>query len=216
MPIFYALVARGSIVLTEHTPRTGNFNTVTRVLLGKINASADAKMSYIYDDYVFHYMVEDGMTYLCLADEQQKRRIPFLFLVDVKEKFVAAYGTRARTAIAYAMPEFARTLADRMVRRLVAVPRQRQARQRRARSGGVARDALRCCAERCAIADCRAHAYACARSACAARARHSGMRGCLGVAELCVLARHAAAAAARGHSVLRPSFSHLPPSADVL
>ena len=71
-------------------------------------------MSYIYDDYVFHYMVEDGLTYLCLADEQQKRRIPFLFLADVREKFVAAYGSRAKTAIAYAMPEFARTLADRM------------------------------------------------------------------------------------------------------
>lgn len=76
--------------------------------------SADAKMSYIYDDYVFHYMVDDGLTYLCLADEQQKRRIPFLFLADVRDKFVAAYGSRAKTAIAYAMPEFARTLADRM------------------------------------------------------------------------------------------------------
>lgn len=38
--------------------------------------------------YVFHYMVEDGITYLCLADEQQKRRIPFLFLQDVKERCV--------------------------------------------------------------------------------------------------------------------------------
>jgi vesicle-associated membrane protein 7 len=111
-------------------------------------------MSYIYDDYVFHYMVDDGLTYLCLADEQQKRRvsgrerpppppttttptplplstraaalppapahpfaaaqIPFLFLADVRDKFAAAYGSRAKTAIAYAMPEFARTLADRM------------------------------------------------------------------------------------------------------
>jgi vesicle-associated membrane protein 7 len=116
MPIFYALVARGTIVLTEHTPRSGNFTTVTRVLLSKINPASDSKMSYIYDDYVFHYMTEDGLTYLCLSDEQQKRRIPFLFLVDIKEKFVAAYGSRAKTAIAYAMPEFGRTLQDRMVR----------------------------------------------------------------------------------------------------
>jgi len=114
MPIFYALVARGTIVLTEHTPRSGNFTTVTRVLLSKINPASDSKMSYIYDDYVFHYMTEDGLTYLCLSDEQQKRRIPFLFLVDIKEKFVAAYGSRAKTAIAYAMPEFGRTLQDRM------------------------------------------------------------------------------------------------------
>jgi hypothetical protein len=32
----------------------------------------------------------------------------------VRDKFAAAYGSRAKTAIAYAMPEFARTLADRM------------------------------------------------------------------------------------------------------
>lgn len=59
--------------------------------------------------YVFHYMVEDGITYLCLADEQQKRRIPFLFLQDVKEKFCAQYGDRIKTAISFAMnTEFAR------------------------------------------------------------------------------------------------------------
>ena len=116
MPVFYCLIARGTIVLTENTTRSGNFTTVTRVLLGKINPASDGKMSYIYDDYVFHYMVEDGLTYLCLADEQQKRRIPYLLLIDIKEKFTAAYGSRAKTAIAYAMTEFARTLADRMVR----------------------------------------------------------------------------------------------------
>ena len=49
MPIFYALIARGkNVVLAEFTARTGNFATVTRVLLGKIGAE-DAKMSYVYD-----------------------------------------------------------------------------------------------------------------------------------------------------------------------
>ena len=62
--------------------------------------------------YVFHYMVEDGITYLCLADEQQKRRIPFLFLQDIKEKFCAQYGDRIKTAISFAMnTEFARVRA---------------------------------------------------------------------------------------------------------
>ena len=48
MPLFYALIARGkNVVLAEYTARTGNFATVTRVLLGKIGAE-DAKMSYVY------------------------------------------------------------------------------------------------------------------------------------------------------------------------
>ena len=50
MPIFYALVARGTVVLAEHTGRSGNFPTVTRVLLGKISPTSDSKMSYIYDE----------------------------------------------------------------------------------------------------------------------------------------------------------------------
>ena len=33
---------------------------------------------------VFHYIVERGITYLCLADEKNKRRIPFLYLDDAK------------------------------------------------------------------------------------------------------------------------------------
>lgn len=115
MPVFYALIARGKTVLTEYTARSGNFPTVTRVLLSKIDPmSPDGKMSYIYDEYVFHYQITDGITYLCLADEKQKRRIPFLFLADIQERFVAAYRDRAKTAIAFAMNDFARTMQDRM------------------------------------------------------------------------------------------------------
>jgi vesicle-associated membrane protein 7 len=69
----------------------------------------------VYDNYVFHYVVDRGLTFLCLADEKQKRRVPFLFLDDVRSKFQASYGERAMTAIAFAMNgEFARVLQDRM------------------------------------------------------------------------------------------------------
>jgi hypothetical protein len=62
-------------------------------------------------------VVENGITYLCLADEDQKRRIPFEFLEDIKKRFQEAYGDRARTAIAFAMnQEFQHELQRRMVR----------------------------------------------------------------------------------------------------
>ena len=38
--------------------------------------------------HVFHYLVEGNITYLCMADESMKRRIPFTFLEDVKRRFV--------------------------------------------------------------------------------------------------------------------------------
>ena len=69
-------------------PRAGNFPTVTRVLLAKI-PPIDGKMSYVYDKHVFHYLVEGNITYLCMADESMKRRIPFTFLEDIKRRFVS-------------------------------------------------------------------------------------------------------------------------------
>lgn len=36
MPIVYSVIARGKVVLAEYSAQTGNFPTVTRVLLEKI------------------------------------------------------------------------------------------------------------------------------------------------------------------------------------
>lgn len=56
------------------------------------------------------------MTYLCLADEKNKRRLPFLFLDDIKAKFQASYPhDRVAVAIAFSMnAEFSRVMEDRM------------------------------------------------------------------------------------------------------
>mmetsp|Transcript_1116 Transcript_1116/g.3337 ORF Transcript_1116/g.3337 Transcript_1116/m.3337 type:complete len:220 (+) Transcript_1116:116-775(+) len=114
MTILYALVARGNTVLAEYTFTSGNFPTITRVLLGKI-PEADGKMSYVYDQYVFHYVVENKMTFLCMADESFKRRVPFAFLDDVKNRFFATYGDKGETAIAFSMnEEFGRTIQKQL------------------------------------------------------------------------------------------------------
>ena len=113
--ILYALVARGRVVLAEYTSTSGNFPTVTRMLLNKIPTDMDNKMSYKYDDHVFHYMVSDEITYLCMADLSCKRRVPFGFLSDVSDRFKATYGDQAKTAIAFAMNEdFSRVLQKQM------------------------------------------------------------------------------------------------------
>jgi vesicle-associated membrane protein 7 len=103
MTILYAVVAKGKNVLAEFTNKSGNFVTITRVLLGKINSDSDQKMSYVYDQYIFHYIVENHILYLCMCDEQSKRRIPFAFLNDIKTKFISSYGDQAQTALAFAM-----------------------------------------------------------------------------------------------------------------
>jgi len=114
--IIYALVARTTHVLAEYTAQglTGNFSTVTRVLLKKIPAQ-DSKLSYIYDNFVFHYMVLNEITYLCMTDRQFNRVSAFQFLNEIKNRFVASYGDRAKTAIAFAFnAEFQRVLQQQM------------------------------------------------------------------------------------------------------
>ena len=82
----YALVARGKTVLTEYTQVLGNFQTVTRILLGKIPQES-AKMSYVYDSYTFHYMIQKGLTYMVMADKDFGRRVPFAFIDEVSRQY---------------------------------------------------------------------------------------------------------------------------------
>jgi len=112
--ILYALIARGTVVLTECTTNKGNFAQVTRVLLQKI-PSEDSKMSYIYESYVFHYIVEEGITYLCMADESVDRQIAFHCLEAIKSKFRQQYADRAQQLIAYSIDvDFKRVLSQQM------------------------------------------------------------------------------------------------------
>ena len=75
------------------------------MLLEKIPVQ-DGKMTYVYDDFVFHYVVENGICYLCMSDEKNRHRIPFAFLEDMKQNFVTKFGLEAaQSAIAFAMNE---------------------------------------------------------------------------------------------------------------
>jgi vesicle-associated membrane protein 7 len=100
MTIVYALVARKRVVLAEHTLASGNFPTVTRVLLAKI-PDQDGKMSYVYDQHVFHYIVQDGMTFLCMASEETRRRVTFAFLEEVIQAWRKEYSGIEQTALAF-------------------------------------------------------------------------------------------------------------------
>ena len=88
--------------MAEYTASSGNFPTVTRVLLSKI-PDADSKMSYVYDAHVFHYIVDQGITFLCMADETTKRRITFAFLEDIKQTWREKYGGVEQTALAFSL-----------------------------------------------------------------------------------------------------------------
>lgn len=116
--ILYALIARERTVLAEFAQATGNFPTVTRVLLGKIPSviGVDETMSLNYDAYTFHYIVSNNITYLCMSDDPKAKRVPFAFLNDIKTKALERYGlVTLQSAIAFALnQDFSPILSGRM------------------------------------------------------------------------------------------------------
>ncbi|AEC07690.1 putative Longin domain-containing protein [Arabidopsis thaliana] len=111
MSILYALVARGTVVLAELSTTSTNASTIAKQILEKIPGNGDSHVSYSQDRYVFHVKRTDGLTVLCMADEDAGRRIPFSFLEDIHQRFVRTYGRAIHSAQAYAMnDEFSRVL----------------------------------------------------------------------------------------------------------
>ncbi|KXZ42022.1 VAM5/VAMP75 protein [Gonium pectorale] len=111
--ILYSLVARGQVVLAEHSVVTGNCNVIAVRILEKLPQD-DTRVSYTQERHMFHVMVAEGITYMAVAEEAFGRRIPFAFLEDVRGRFVATYGAAAKEAVAYEYnTEFSRVLAER-------------------------------------------------------------------------------------------------------
>jgi len=115
MPIIYSIVARGNVILAEYANAKGNFDQVVRRILEKIATTAEMKMCYVYERHLFHYLKDDHLIYLCMADEDFGRRIPFAYLEDLKGRFRVSYGDRGKTALAFAMNEdFSRVMKNLM------------------------------------------------------------------------------------------------------
>ncbi|KAG6789166.1 hypothetical protein POTOM_005256 [Populus tomentosa] len=107
MAIIYAVVARGTVVLSEFSAATGNTGAVARRILEKLPSEADSRLCFSQDRYIFHILRSDGLTFLW--------RIPFTYLEDIHMRFMKNYGRVAHYAPAYAMnDEFSRVLHQQM------------------------------------------------------------------------------------------------------
>lgn len=114
MPILFCTVARGTTVLAKYASCAGNFTEVTEQILAKIPPD-NSKLTYSHGSYLFHYICEDRIVYLCITDDDYERAKAFAFLSEIKRKFQMQYGVRAQTALPYAMnSEFSRVMATQM------------------------------------------------------------------------------------------------------
>lgn len=68
MPILYSVVSRGTTVLAKYASCAGNFAEVTEQIIEKI-PQRNEKLTYSHGNYLFHYITEDGIIYMCITDD---------------------------------------------------------------------------------------------------------------------------------------------------
>ncbi|XP_073032402.1 vesicle-associated membrane protein 727 [Primulina eburnea] len=89
--LIYSFVAKGTVVLAEHTPYSGNFSTIAVQCLQKLPSNS-SKYTYSCDGHTFNFLLDNGFVFLVVADESMGRSVPFIFLEKVKDDFKQRYG----------------------------------------------------------------------------------------------------------------------------
>eukprot|EP01070_Trichotokara_eunicae_P012803 Trichotokara_eunicae@DN9769_c0_g1_i1.p1 len=116
MSIIYGLVAKDTVVLAEYTERRGNFQTVTRMLLPRLPTKETSKMSYDYDEHMFHYITRGGWTFVVMTQKSLTLRTAYVFLEDIADRFLALVETLpfSNTVALSLNNRFAPVLQERM------------------------------------------------------------------------------------------------------
>eukprot|EP01006_Ploeotia_vitrea_P021045 TRINITY_DN53372_c0_g1_i1.p1 TRINITY_DN53372_c0_g1~~TRINITY_DN53372_c0_g1_i1.p1 ORF type:complete len:233 (+),score=36.38 TRINITY_DN53372_c0_g1_i1:47-745(+) len=90
--ILFATVAalHDDRVFSSIATEQGNFESIANKLLSKINQRT-SRMTYVYEEKNFHYIVDSEVIFLCACDERTSRKLAFAFLEDVAKHFFKMY-----------------------------------------------------------------------------------------------------------------------------
>ncbi|XAR53518.1 hypothetical protein NMG60_11022106 [Bertholletia excelsa] len=102
--LIYSFVAKGTVVLAEHTPYSGNFSTIAVQCLQKLPSNS-SKYTYSCDGHTFNFLIDSGFVFLVVADESLGRSVPFVFLERVKDDFKQRYGGSIRSDDAHPLAD---------------------------------------------------------------------------------------------------------------
>ncbi|KAB1253672.1 Vesicle-associated membrane protein 7 [Camelus dromedarius] len=128
MAILFAVVARGTTILAKHAWCGGNFLEVTEQILAKIpsennkltyshgnNTPCPQVICFITSAKTGLYIFVSLMISVLVSFQDFERSRAFNFLNEIKKRFQTTYGSRAQTALPYAMnSEFSSVLAAQL------------------------------------------------------------------------------------------------------
>lgn len=82
--IVYSVIAKEkNQVLCEFTEHRGNFETLAQNILVKVKEESRATISF-ENEYIFYYLNTQGITAMCLCDNQYPKDSAFYFLEEIK------------------------------------------------------------------------------------------------------------------------------------
>jgi len=114
MRILYCVISRQNTILAKYASCVGNFSEISDLVISKI-PTGDGKMTYSHGDYLYHYISDNNIIYLCITENGFSRGDAFQFLEKVHSKFNKKFGTRAQTASAYSLnTEFSLVICEEM------------------------------------------------------------------------------------------------------
>ncbi len=104
MSIVYSLICKSSDkVLCEYTEYQGNFEQISRNLLKKVQKDKRATFSYA-DEYYFHYINSNNLTYMCMCDKRLTQDTAFAYLEEIKKLFIDTFTEEEiKAAISYSL-----------------------------------------------------------------------------------------------------------------
>jgi vesicle-associated membrane protein 7 len=113
--IIYSVVARGSIILAQYAAHQGNFTEVSQQVLELVPTDVNSKLTYATRDFMYHYICEEGVVYMCITDDEFERSRAFLFLQHIQIKCKHKFGHNIHSAKPYALNSaFSKELATDM------------------------------------------------------------------------------------------------------
>ncbi|XP_072165690.1 vesicle-associated membrane protein 7-like [Diadema setosum] len=87
MTILYSCIARGTTIMVELSRNDEhNFQQVVNSMMQNLAAKENFKSVYTSQDYLFHVIIQDGITYMCATSVDFRKQTSYAFLKEIMQK----------------------------------------------------------------------------------------------------------------------------------
>ncbi len=93
----------------EEAEDLADYKSQAKLIFKRLTPQSDPKCSIETGPYVFHYLIERGICYLCLSERSYPKKLAFAYLEELEKEFGEKYGSEVGgVARPYAFVKFGR------------------------------------------------------------------------------------------------------------